>query len=257
MNQLKQIAKKDGIEFFLTYADNYAIGYFKKQGFQRTVTMKRERWVGFIKDYDGGTLMECPLSEQVDYANLPKLIDKQRQAILERLRASSSSHIVHKSLAEVHRMPVDENGDVIGRELHICSAAQIPGLPVDLVLPKYRYTWQGTPSTLAEICEKMTKALVTHQDAWPFLSPVDVSEAPDYYDVIKAPVDLAMMQRRVSLGSYRVLRQFTADVRQMCKNCRAYNGEDNIYFDCAQSMDAAYDQQLMQAQEFLCTPDDE
>ena len=31
MNHLKQHAKKQGIEYFVTYADNYAIGYFKKQ----------------------------------------------------------------------------------------------------------------------------------------------------------------------------------------------------------------------------------
>lgn len=31
MNNLKDHAQKEGILTFLTYADNYAIGYFKKQ----------------------------------------------------------------------------------------------------------------------------------------------------------------------------------------------------------------------------------
>ena len=31
MNQLKETVKPMGISHFLTYADNYAIGYFKKQ----------------------------------------------------------------------------------------------------------------------------------------------------------------------------------------------------------------------------------
>lgn len=31
MNHLKEFVKKRGIEYFLTYADNYAVGYFKKQ----------------------------------------------------------------------------------------------------------------------------------------------------------------------------------------------------------------------------------
>jgi len=35
MNQLKEKAKRDGIQFLLTYADNHAIGYFRKQGFQK------------------------------------------------------------------------------------------------------------------------------------------------------------------------------------------------------------------------------
>ncbi len=33
----------DGLEFFLTYADNNAVGYFEKQGFTKEVTMDRER----------------------------------------------------------------------------------------------------------------------------------------------------------------------------------------------------------------------
>jgi histone acetyltransferase len=35
MNLLKRHAVTEGIEYFITYADNYAIGYFKKQGFTK------------------------------------------------------------------------------------------------------------------------------------------------------------------------------------------------------------------------------
>lgn len=62
MNHLKEAAKLDGLTHFLTYADNYAIGYFRKQGFTKHVSMPPERWVGYIKDYDGGTLMECTVA---------------------------------------------------------------------------------------------------------------------------------------------------------------------------------------------------
>jgi hypothetical protein len=53
MNHLKEAVKLDGLTNFLTYADNYAIGYFKKQGFTKSISMAPERWVGYIKDYDG------------------------------------------------------------------------------------------------------------------------------------------------------------------------------------------------------------
>ena len=39
MNHLKQHVKRQQINYFLTYADNYAIGYFKKQGFSKTLQM--------------------------------------------------------------------------------------------------------------------------------------------------------------------------------------------------------------------------
>jgi histone acetyltransferase len=59
MNHLKKYVQMENLEYFLTYADNYAIGYFQKQGFSKTIAMPKERWFGYIKDYDGGTLMEC------------------------------------------------------------------------------------------------------------------------------------------------------------------------------------------------------
>ena len=34
---------------FVTYADNYAIGYFKKQGFQKAPPGGDPRWQGYIK----------------------------------------------------------------------------------------------------------------------------------------------------------------------------------------------------------------
>lgn len=75
-------ARYPTIEHFMTYADNYAIGYFKKQvsnvfsllctrcnfstlssgfssqGFTKEITLPRPVWVGYIKDYEGGTLMQ-------------------------------------------------------------------------------------------------------------------------------------------------------------------------------------------------------
>lgn len=44
MNHLKECVKRDGIVYFLTYADNYAIGYFRKQGFSKNLTMPKSQW---------------------------------------------------------------------------------------------------------------------------------------------------------------------------------------------------------------------
>lgn len=79
MNHLKEHVKTKGITHYLTYADNYAIGYFKKQGFSKSVNMHKKRWHGYIKDYDGGTLMECAIHMHVNYLDIPGMIKKQRQ----------------------------------------------------------------------------------------------------------------------------------------------------------------------------------
>lgn len=39
------------VEYMMTYADNLALGYFRKQGFSKDCRMPPERWKGYIKDY--------------------------------------------------------------------------------------------------------------------------------------------------------------------------------------------------------------
>ncbi|KAJ1724876.1 histone acetyltransferase [Coemansia erecta] len=78
MNKLKDyISANTMARHFLTYADNYAIGYFQKQGFTKEITLDKRLWMGYIKDYEGGTLM---------------------QAIIEKIRAKTRSQIVYPGL---------------------------------------------------------------------------------------------------------------------------------------------------------------
>jgi len=91
MNFLKMHAVNDGVEYFITYADNYAIGYFKKQGFTKTITMPKGRFHGLIKDYDGGTMMECYVHPSIDYTRVSEMLTSQRKFILNRIRTVSKS----------------------------------------------------------------------------------------------------------------------------------------------------------------------
>jgi hypothetical protein len=53
----------------LTPADLLSVHTFV-QGFTKEITLPREQWVGFIKDYDGGTLMEYVIHPKIPYADL-------------------------------------------------------------------------------------------------------------------------------------------------------------------------------------------
>lgn len=62
MDELKELhVRTDHIYQFLTFADSHAIGYFTKQGFSRHINMPKENYVGYIKEYEGATLMGCQL----------------------------------------------------------------------------------------------------------------------------------------------------------------------------------------------------
>jgi len=43
--------------------------------------MKRARWLGYIKDYEGGTLMECAIDTAVDYLSIRFVAEQQRAAM--------------------------------------------------------------------------------------------------------------------------------------------------------------------------------
>jgi len=43
------------------------------------VSLPREKWAGYIKDYDGGTLMECKIHPRVNYLRVPEIIKSQRE----------------------------------------------------------------------------------------------------------------------------------------------------------------------------------
>jgi histone acetyltransferase len=85
---------------FLTYADNYAVGYFKKQGFTKDITLDRSIWAGYIKDYQGATILQCTMIPKVDYLEKAELIAQQREAILIKIRQMSKSHIVYPGLPQ-------------------------------------------------------------------------------------------------------------------------------------------------------------
>ena len=80
---------------FLTYADNYAIGYFKKQGFTKEITLDKQKWMGYIKDYEGGTIMQCSMIPRIRYLEASRMLAKQKECVNAMIRANSKSHVVH------------------------------------------------------------------------------------------------------------------------------------------------------------------
>jgi histone acetyltransferase len=83
---------------FLTCADNYAVGYFEKQGFTKDITLDKHLWAGYIKDYEGSTIMQCTLVPKVDYLDKKKIFVAQQEAVLSKVRHMSRSHVIHQGL---------------------------------------------------------------------------------------------------------------------------------------------------------------
>ncbi|KAH7836857.1 hypothetical protein Vadar_006524 [Vaccinium darrowii] len=245
MNHLKQHARDvDGLTHFLTYADNNAVGYFAKQGFTKEIHLEKEMWQGYIKDYDGGILMECKIDLKLPYTDLSTMIRRQRQAIDEKIRELSNCHIVYTG--------IDFQKKEAGIPKKIINVEDLPGLkeagwtPDQWGHSRFKSVNASGDSASNQkswtaFMRSLLKAMNDHPDAWPFKEPVDAREVPDYYDIIKDPMDLKTMSKRVESEQYYVtFEMFVADVRRMFANARSYNSPETIYYKCASRLEAHF-----------------
>eukprot|EP00257_Ricinus_communis_P021156 XP_015580572.1 transcription factor GTE10 [Ricinus communis] len=82
---------------------------------------------------------------------------------------------------------------------------------------------------LMKQCETLLSRLMLHQYAWVFNNPVDVEKLniPDYFTVIKHPMDLGTVKSKITTGAYSSPLAFAADVRLTFSNAMKYNPPGN------------------------------
>ncbi|XP_016124896.1 nucleosome-remodeling factor subunit BPTF-like isoform X6 [Sinocyclocheilus grahami] len=92
--------------------------------------------------------------------------------------------------------------------------------------------------------KRILRSLQSHKMAWPFLEPVDANDAPDYYGIIKEPMDLSTMEERLQNRFYSKLTEFVADMTKIFDNCRYYNPSDSPFYQCAEFLESFFVQKL-------------
>ncbi|GMM31791.1 histone acetyltransferase [Martiniozyma asiatica (nom. inval.)] len=241
MNHLKDYVRAtSGIKYFLTYADNYAIGYFKKQGFTKEITLAKHIWMGYIKDYEGGTLMQCTMLPRIRYLDSPKFLALQKAAVLRKIRTIGKSHIIRKGLEHFKR----ENASPI-------DPLNIPGIKES-----------GWTKEMDDLAQKPTRGphyvamlsifteMQNHPSSWPFLVPIDKNEVFDYYQVIKEPMDLSSMENKLENDKYESMDDFIYDCKLIFNNCRQYNGEQTTFYKNANKLEKAVIAKLKEFPEY-------
>lgn len=205
MAQVKTYLQAMDIYNILTYADNSAVGYFKRQGFTLEINFNPDIWKHCIKDYQGATLIHCKINPDIDYLHLNTIVDRQKML--------ASSLMPDFEIHHVNSWPVQS---ICGITI---NAPKVPSLNVN--------------DQMRIVVEKTKQ----HSRAWPFLKPVSKSEAPNYTDLIKNPMDLSLLERNVNDGKYRTMQQFEHDLRLIFSNCYLYNGADSVYSKSARQLE--------------------
>uniref|UniRef100_A0A914R5H1 Bromo domain-containing protein n=1 Tax=Parascaris equorum TaxID=6256 RepID=A0A914R5H1_PAREQ len=63
-----------------------------------------------------------------------------------------------------------------------------------------------------------------------------VWSVPDYYTIIKNPMDMQTIKKKISENKYELRRQFLADIKQMLDNSRVYNGDNHVITETARKV---------------------
>jgi histone acetyltransferase len=208
MAHVKTYLQAIGIHNILTYADNTAIGYFKRQGFTLEINFDPNIWRRCIKDYEGATLIHCSIDPDIDYLRIHDILDQQKRL--------ASSQLPDMDVETVNDWPVRSfRGIQIGDQPQIDVKSQML---------------------------QMVGKLRLHSRAWPFQNPVTKEEAPNYTDVIKMPMDLSTLEANAKGGKYETIEQFADDCRLIFTNCRTYNTEDSVYHRSSKELEKYFDQ---------------
>lgn len=221
------------IMHFLTYADNYAIGYFKKQGFTKEITLDRPIWMGYIKDYEGGTIMQCTMLPKIRYLEVGRMLLKQKETVQAKIRAFSRSHIIHPA-------PKEWKNGVCQIDPLSIPAIKESGWSPDMDELARQPRHGPNFNQLLHLLNDMQN----HSAAWPFTQPVNRDEVPDYYEVIKEPMDLSTMEEKHEKDMYPTPQEFIKDAKLIFENCRRYNNETTPYAKSANKLEKFMWQQI-------------
>ena len=86
------------------------------------------------------------------------------------------------------------------------------------------------------ICHTLISEMEALEHAWPFLYPVNTKQFPTYKKVIKQPMDLATIKKKLDGNGYKIRDEFVDDVRLIFTNCELFNEDDSPVGKAGHSM---------------------
>jgi len=107
---------------------------------------------------------------------------------------------------------------------------------IDSLVQYYNAT--VSPANLKRKLEAVLKGMMEHKFGWVFNTPVDpvALNIPNYFKIIRKPMDLGTVKKKLEAGVYRHMEEFAYDVRTTFQNAMQYNSEDQDVYSLAKDM---------------------
>jgi histone acetyltransferase len=191
MNRLKDNLREKGISYILTFADNSAINYFKKQGFSTEIKCPYDIWKGLIKEYDKATLMEATINQNISYMDFKHTLNMQKDYLISLCKGYLNVR-KENSITELERVIKLNNSEVSSSINSIIISEKLFNLIPGVKDSQWSYNEyveiKKTKNSFKSKCFNILAKLKEEKTATPFLLPVDPNFVPDYYNIIKEPM---------------------------------------------------------------------
>lgn len=102
-------------------------------------------------------------------------------------------------------------------------------------------------------CLELLRGLQNHDHGWVFNEPVNPEALgiPDYFDVIKHPMDLGTIGKKLENGSYATFNDFFLDIRLTFSNALEYNQKDSPVYEWALILKDRSEREYQRLQKFI------
>jgi hypothetical protein len=114
-----------------------------------------------------------------------------------------------------------------------------------------------TPEQELDFCRGLIERMIRGPGFWtrlvgPFKQPVNpvVDNVPNYFDVVKRPMDLNTIRTKMINGAYKTAVEFEADVRLIFQNCYEYWTQDDPIWKTCQEFENYFETQWAERHEY-------
>ncbi|PSR87504.1 Transcription factor like [Actinidia chinensis var. chinensis] len=167
---------------------------------------------------------------------------EQIRVLQKRVDMQRTNVVTLSSCSDILSCSNKQNGpavETIKKSLELISGAEKKANPPSLKAGVWNRGTSGRFETASQAsasnailmkqCEALLTKLMQQQYGWVFNTPVDVVKLniPDYFTVIKHPMDLGTIKSKIATSEYSSPLDFAADVRLTFSNAMTYNPRGN------------------------------
>ncbi|ETW08045.1 hypothetical protein, variant [Aphanomyces invadans] len=152
-------------------------------------------------------------------------------------------------------MPASSPTNVLNNEQDFSYLDSMTEAQLDEHIKSLRFNFCGHIS-MVELKNRLMPlltAVMETEHGWAFNTPVDPIQwnIPDYLEVIKCPMDLGTIKKRLESEHYVSVESFASDVRLTFENCIAYNSSTNKFNQAAKQLLVQFETALLALKEQL------